>query len=140
MLLAIVYIIPAIGYGLLIGLPVWLYWIIQKLFRRRPSRINLPVIALVGLFSFITVLCIYTYQFIEFEYEMTLVSAPISDYEEKIKYRDDAINEAFRRSITPPVFQENCSNKPEAVCELGKSYSLELWDANYTFDFDDAPF
>lgn len=131
--------ILAIGSGILRGLPVWLYWIMQRLFGHSPSKINLPVIILVGLFSFTTVLYSYTYQFIVFEYEMTLVSAPYSIYEEKTKYHDDAINEAVRRSLVPSIFQKNCPNKPEPVCELGKGYTLELWDSNFALDFDDAP-
>ncbi len=137
LLLAIVYTVPAIGYGIVLGLPVWLYWIVQKFFKRNAIEINLTSMALLSLFSFVIAVCIYTYEFIEMEYVFSLASAPSPVHEEKIKYQNESINEALKQSVIPPSLQRNCYDKPEAVCRLGKDYSLALWDTEFTLE--DAP-
>lgn len=131
-----IYVLPAIILGILLGSPVWLYWIIQKVLRFHPSRINSTFIVLVSLLSFVTAFCIYTYEIIKTVYVFTIPSSPIA--EEKMKYQDEAINEAFQQSIIPPLFQKICADKPDSVCKLGKDYSLKLWDTNLTDD--DVPF
>jgi hypothetical protein len=135
--LFIIYIVPAIILGILLGVPAWLYWIIQKLFRFHPSRVSLTFSILMALFSFIATFCIYTYKIIQLEYDLAIPSSPDPIYEEKIKYRDETINYAFEISIIP-ILHDSCANKPEPVCRLGKNFSLKIWDGNLTDD--DAPF
>jgi energy-coupling factor transporter transmembrane protein EcfT len=128
----VVLVTPAIVLGMFAVLPIWLLWLIQKLLHRQPSKFNWIGIVSVGLFSFMAVLSLYVYSIINIDYIFTIPSSPIAA--EKLKYENDAIAEAFQRSIIPPLFQKPCVDKPELVCKLGASYSLKLWDSNLISD------
>jgi hypothetical protein len=124
--------VPAFAVGILIALPVLLFWVAQRLFHRRLSKLNWAVIALVGLVSFVITTSIYVHAIITLDYITSIPSSPLAA--EKLKYQKAAISVAFQHSITPPIFQGICTDKPEIICEIGQSYSLRLWDSNLIAD------
>jgi len=125
-------ILPPVIFGTLTGLLLWLVWLIQKRFGHEPSKLNIVAIIVIGLFSFTVPVILFAHAIIEFDYVISIPSSPIAA--EKHLHQDDAISEAFWRSILPPVLQQPCNNKPVLVCELGDSFSLKLWDTHITFD------
>jgi len=123
----VMFIIPALIYGILIALPSVFFSFVQRFSRRRFSKLNLLVVSLTGICSFTLALLYVTGSIIGLSYALTIPSAP--NAAEKQLFESAAIDEATYRSLVPVYFQKPCTRTPETVCQLGREYAINPWNS-----------
>ena len=128
----VMFIVPALICGILLGLPSLLFVLVLRYSHRSFSEFVPFVIGLTAIFSFAIALLFATRSLIDLRYAVELPSSP--NWAEKQLHYSAIINEATYRSLVPAYFQKSCTRNPEIVCKLGNMYAINLWSSHDSVD------
>jgi hypothetical protein len=132
-ILPVVIVIP-IAIGFTLSLPILIVYPLFVRFRLQPQT-RAGIAVFIGLISMLIVMSVYARLMISIEYK---IPSPFSqDSEIQHKYEKEAILEAWRQTIIPPLFQKSCYSGVEIVCQIAERYPLGIWD--WQINADDLP-